>query len=57
MPYIYKDAATSSSGGTGEYVLPTFSINTDTMEQIATQTDDDPVTFLTNDDSELLTEV
>ena len=56
MPYIYKESS-SSSGGTGEYILPTFSINTDTMEQIATQSDSDPVSFSTNDDSELLVEV
>lgn len=56
MPYIYKENS-SSSGGTGKYILPTFSINTDTMEQIATQSESDPVTFSTNDDSELLVEV
>lgn len=57
MPYIYKEVSSTSSGGTGEYILPTFSINTDTMEQIATQSDSDPVSFSTNDDSELLVEV
>lgn len=57
MPYIYKEKTSSASGGTGEYILPTFSINTETMEQIATQSADDPISFSTNEDSELLMEV
>lgn len=59
MPYLYKKGSLSSSGGTGEtpeYTLPTFHINTDTMELIATQSDTDPIVFSIDDNSELLME-
>lgn len=52
MPYIYKD-----SGGSQDYILPSFAINTDTMELIATQMENDPITFSTNNDYELVMEV
>lgn len=37
MPFLYNKKIASSdgsggTGGTGEYVLPTFSINTNTMD-------------------------
>lgn len=53
MPFIYK----LSQGGREPYTLPSFFIDTDTMELFAVQSDNDPITFYISDDSELQTEV
>ena len=53
MPYIYS--ITDSKGG--KYLLPSFYIDTDTMELIAVQSENDPVNFFVGEDYELITEV
>lgn len=53
MPFLYKNPV----NGQEPYILPSFYIDTDTMELYAVQSMNDPVSFSISDEYELITEV